>query len=166
MSEQQPDISLDGEANEVVIIDSEDYRKTQKLKSIQETKDHYRETKRNKHSIEDELDEYLINPYETYNIQLVSAVVDYISELMPLIEEAQQSGTLTHSDLRVSLQSVDEEARITDIVRCHGDIQTSEGETRSIEPRDTTAVYRQGERIERMLGLGLELEEDKGPAQL
>ena len=157
----------DGERRDFVVVDPDDYRKTKKLQAIQKSKDHYKELKRNKDQEMRDLKEEWKNWREAYRKRRATAIADYASELVPLIEEGLKSNTLSEDDLICPL-GPDKGNIDVRIVAEKGGI-LSIGENREREPMplvDCDEVYRQLERIERKLGLGLQLEENKGPAEI
>jgi len=155
----------------VLVVDPDDYRKTQKLKSIQEAKDHYKEFTVNRNEKFRELDETWGNPKEALEHQEAMALAMYGSELLPLIEEGLESGTLSENDLKVETDELTArllgkpEMDLREIVDLQGMVWVDD-EKSSIPRQYQKRVYRQFERIERKLGLGLDVEEQKGPAQI
>ncbi|WP_188788783.1 hypothetical protein, partial [Halobellus salinus] len=155
----------------VLVVDPDDYRKTQKLKAIQEAKDRYREYTLNRSERFRELDDTWGNPQEAMEHEEAQALAMYGSELLPLIEEGIEKGAVSESDLEVETNSMVERLLdkptmdIREVVRLEGRI-VANGEHQAIPRRFQKRIYRQLERIERKLGLGLDLEEDKGPANI
>jgi hypothetical protein len=84
----------------------------------------------------------------------------YGSELLPLIEDALEVGILEEDDLETRYGSLRE------FVRYNGTVINEDGKLADREQTIYMAFYRQLDRIQRKLGLGLELEEDKGPASI
>jgi hypothetical protein len=155
------------ETKNVLVVDPDDYRKTQKLKSINVAKEHLKEINRNHAQLYRELKETWANPKEALRRKRAHALASYGSELLPLIEEGLETGTLSESDLVTTLGRgrVDMDIDIRKIVRQDGHLHIQE-ETEPLPRNNCMEVYRQLERIERKLGLGLKLEEEKGPAEI
>jgi hypothetical protein len=155
----------------VLVVDPDDYRKTQKLKAIQEAKDRYREYTLNRSERYSELSDTWDNPKEAMEHEEATALAMYGSELLPLIEEGIDKGAISEESLKVetdviSARLLDKpEMDIREIVDLQGRVWAKD-EKQAIPRRYQKRVYRQLERIERRLGLGLDLEEDKGPANI
>ena len=155
----------------VLVVDPDDYRKTQKLRAIQEAKDDYRAFTLNRSERYEELNETWDNPKEAMKDEEATSLAMYASELLPLIEEGLDKGALSEDDLKVETDELTArflgkaEMDIREIVDLQGRIWANE-EKQAIPRKYQKRVYRQLERIERKLGLGLDLEEDKGPANI
>ena len=163
--EAEPKLKAEENSDSIVVVDPDDYQKTQKLKAIDEAKKEYREYKRNKNQIVPELRENWINPEEAYNSERAMRLAEYGTELMPLNEEGLEKGALAEEDMKCSLGVGFREVDIRKIVTNGGRI-SKDGEFKPIPTLNADEVYRQLERIERKLGFGLELETDKGPAEI
>jgi hypothetical protein len=149
------------------VVDPDDYRKTKKLQAIQKSKDHYKEYKRNRNQKMKELKDQWSNWREAYRERQASAIADYASELMPLIEEGLENDTLSEDDLIASLGPNKADLDVRMVAKEGGQVPIGENRERKSMPKpNCDEVYRQLERIERKLGLGLELEENKGPAEI
>lgn len=155
----------------VLVVDPDDYRKTQKLKAIQGAKDRYREYTLSRSERYSELSDTWDNPKEAMEQEEATALAMYGSELLPLIEEGIEKGAVSEEDLKVETDPISArlldkpEMDIREIVDLQGRIWANE-EKQAIPRKYQKRVYRQLERIERKLGLGLDLEEDKGPANI
>lgn len=160
-----PEENVSGDSTTVVVTDSENYGQTQKLKHIYKAKRQVQDMRRNSEELAQEYNEYWHKTHgrEVYNRELASAVAEYGSELLPIIEEARHEGHLDATDMKTDRFEI----FISDFVSTDGmDIDHESEEAKPYKPLRTLAVYRQLNRILRKLGLGLELEENKGPAQI
>ena len=154
----------DSEEATVMVADPEDYQKTKKLKSIYEAKNHVSELKRNRADRIAELSNtFRRKGLDVYSSELSGAVADYGNELLPLIEEGLDKGVIEDDDLDVSIPSGDSEIPLIEFILLDGDVRDGEEETRQIT---SMAVFRQLQRIQRKLGLGLDLEEEQTPAEI
>ena len=171
MSEEPEKVELEEDIDNIVVIDPDDYRKTKKLQSIQEAKDRYKEFTLNRSERFKELDETWANPKEAMKREEAQSLAMYGSELLPLIEEGMERGAISESDLKLETNDMVEALLdkptidIREMVQLEGCI-IADGEHQALPRRLQKRMYRQLERIERKLGLGLELEENKGPAQI
>jgi hypothetical protein len=165
MSEQPEKVGLEKETDNMVVVDPDDYQKTKKLQSIQDSKDHFKQVKRDENEIKLELKEQWSNYREAYRDMRAKAVADYASEMIPLIEAGLESGSLSKDDLVASLGPKKYDMDVRHIAEQGGRIHI-DGEMKPLPSPNCDEIYRQLERIERKLGLGLELEENKGPAEI
>lgn len=174
MTESNPE-HVKTEASEdtknVLVVDPEDYQKTQKLKSIQEAKDHFKSFTLNEREKFEKLSETWENPEEALKHKQAKALSMYGSELIPLIERGIERGGISEDDLQVELDNFTKSIlgkksmSIRDIVELEGRIHNGD-DIRPLPSHTQMRVYRQLERIEAKLGLGLDLEESKGPAKI
>ena len=173
MSNSEPDPSdidiseeeLSDDSSTVVVTDSENYGRTQKLKHIYRAKKQVQEMRRNSEELVKEYDDYWSNEHGkvVYQRKLASTIAEYGSELLPVIEEARRDGQLELHHTTTQSFKLD----IKEFVRTDGHKVDTESE--EVEPHSVPKsldVYRQLNRILRKLGLGLELEEEKGPAEI
>ena len=163
--EAEPKLKAEENSDSIVVVDPDDYHKTQKLKAINEAKKEYRKYKRQRSEILHKLEEKWANPEEAYHSERSMRLAEYGTELMPLIEEGLEKGVLTEEDMKCSLGYGSREIDVRKVVTSGGRIY-KDGEMEPIPILNSDEVYRQLERIERKLGLGLELETDKGPAEI
>jgi len=163
--EAEPKLKAEENSDSIVVVDPDDYQKTQKLKAINEAKAEYKKYKRQKAEILQNLEETWSNPREAYDSERAMRLAEYGTELMPLIEEGLEKGGLTEEDVKCSLGDGFREVDIREVVTSGGRI-FKDGEMEPIPTLNSDEVYRQLERIERKLGFGLELETDKGPAEI
>jgi len=160
MSESPRDteeVKLEEESDEknVFVVDPDDYQKTRKLKAINDAKDYVR--KRRKETPETASSK----EWGGIHLRNAEAVAMYGNELLPLIEDAVDQGILEEEDLETQFCSVRE------FIAYDGRVPDHENEELlDAKPQIYMAFYRQLERIQRKLGLGLELREDKGPASI
>jgi len=170
MSDQEK-VTADEESSNILVVDPEDYSKTRKLKSIQEAKDHYKSFIVEENEWNRKLKGQYKNPKESYNRQRAEALAMIGSELLPLIERGIEKGGLSDSDMKLETDkdlwsSFDgRDIDIRGIIETEGRI-VDDGEVRYLPRYYQQKIYRQFERIEQKLGIGLELEEDKGPAEI
>lgn len=163
--EAEPKVKAEENSDNIVVVDPDDYQKTQKLKAIEEAKKEYRKYKRSRGRILVEFDEYWRDPKEAYQSERAMRIAEYGTELMPLIEAGLEEGVLTEGDMKCSLGNGSREVNIKEIVR-NGGLVWIDGEHKPIPTLLGDEVYRQLERIERELGLGPKLELDKEPAEI
>ena len=139
----------------VFVVDPDDYQKTRKLKAINDAKDHVRKLRQDQ--------PYKAGQKEWQGIytRTAEAVAMYGSELLPLIEDALDQGLLDEEDLETEFGS------LRTFIIYDGRLPNHEKEEFQ-EPKPVVYMtfYRQLERIQRRLGLGLELREDRGPASI
>ena len=166
--EAEPKVKVEENSDSIVVVDPDDYQKTQKLKAINEAKKEYRRYKREKTEIRQKLEEMWGNPIEAYKSERAMRLAEYGTELMPLIEEGLEEGVLTEEDMKCSrlLGDSSTDIDVRRVVMSGGRVFNKDGEMEPIPTINSDEVYRQLERIERKLGLGLELQEDKGPAEI
>jgi hypothetical protein len=144
--------------NNVFVVDPDDYQRTRKLKAINDAKDHVRKLRR------DMPPSAKTKEWAGIHARTSEAVAMYGSELMPLIEDALDQGILEEEDLETEFGS------LRTFVRFDGHLPKSDSGEK-LEFQDAKSIqymtfYRQLDRIQRKLGLGLELQEDKGPAEI
>jgi hypothetical protein len=157
MSEKM-EIEEPEEENNVFVVDPDDYQKTRKLKAINDAKDHVQKLRR------DMPPRAKKKEWSGIHARTAEAVAMYGSELMPLIEDALDRGILEEEDLETEYCSV------RTFVHFDGHLPESDSgekvEFKDAKPVHYMTVYRQLDRIQRKLGLGLQLQEDKGPAEI
>lgn len=149
---------------EIFIADPEDYQKTKKLEAIHTAKEavseHYR-NRTEKIAERREL-EFEETANEVYRLELAQLVAQYGSELLPLIEEGIENDVIDEGNLLVVESPPN---TIADVVVHEGHIK-EDGEFRGLTPQESMIMYRQLQRIQRDLGLGLDIELDEGPAKI
>ena len=102
-SEAEPKVKAEENFDRIVVVDPDDYQKTQKLKAINEAKSEYKKYKRQKAEILQNLEERWLNPRKEYDSERAMRLAEYGTELMPLIEEGIEKGGLTEEDMKCSL---------------------------------------------------------------
>lgn len=143
------------EENNVFVVDPDDYQKTRKLKAINDAKDHVQKLRRDMPATAGKKE------WGGIHARVSEAVAMYGNELMPLIEDALEQGILEEEDLETEYGS------LRTFVRFDGHLPDPESETfKDCKSIHYMAFYRQLDRIQRKLGLGLDLQEDKGPAEI
>mgnify|MGYP000397320754 FL=1 len=149
----------------VVVTDTEDYGRTQKLKHIYKAKESVQKMRRNQEELVKEYDDYWHQTHgrDVYHRELAKSVASYGSELLPIINQALDQDQLATPDLLSDRFSID----IRDFISTDGQkIDTDSGDTEPYNILQTLDVYRHLNTLLRELGLGLQLEEEKGPAEI
>jgi len=169
MSESPDGVKVDtDDETSYFVVDPDDYQKTKKLEIIHNSKREITRLRKNKDSIIVEYNkEYreANSGHTTYKASLAQAVAQYGSELLPLIEEARDNGILDESDLTTRIGPEFQELDVISFIEMDGRVK-KEGELERPPEANTMSIYRQLDRIQQKLGLGLEIEEDKGPAEI
>jgi len=156
MSEKM-EIEEPEEENNVFVVDPDDYQKTRKLKAINDAKDHVRKLR------QEQPNRAKSKEWQGIHARISESVAMYGSELMPLIEDALEQGILKEEDLKTDFGD------LRTFVRYDGRMPNDDGDETELKqptPPAFMTFYRQLDRIQRKLGLGLELQEDKGPAEI
>jgi hypothetical protein len=156
---------------DLFVVDPDDYQKTKQLEAIHKAKEEVRE-KRSKRNdiIADRGQHFVKEGAVVYKSELGESVAKYGSELLPLIEEANKKGVLVDEDLVVESVVDDLEVRILEYIRYEGrspeaaDHDDIDGN--SYPEIDSMEVYRQLSRVQRKIGLGLEMDIEKGAAEI
>lgn len=176
----------DDEIPEVYVSDPEDYLRNRRLKEIHDAKQKVRE-ERQKAAEE---------PDKESDRAVAGAVATYGAELLPLIEDAQEKGTITENDAEIGLETIQEfihrqgwllnpdwieaKERGEGTIQDDGSIKITIAEGTRLEPgrsksipKRTLAtvtvsmrVYQDLARLQRKIGGGLSLEENQGPASI
>jgi len=157
MSEQPENVEL-GESMEeknVFVVDPDDYQKTRKLKAINDSKQHFRDLQESKPNTAGSKE------WQGVHSRMAEAVALYGSELLPLIDDAIEKGILSESDLNTQHGSIREFIQFDGRFPDH-----DKQELKDPRPIVFKEVYRELNHIERKLGLGLEMQEDKGSAEI
>ena len=161
----QTESQLQNDDQDFVVVDPDNYQKTKKLEMIHDAKQEVLNATKDRFKLVIELgDNFGPEGPELFRRVLARKVSHYGSELLPLIEKGVESGTVNESQLTVQLPG-NPEIDILEFVQNNGRI-TYQGEENWTTEEDSMAVYRQLDRIQQDLGLGLELEPDKGPAEI
>ena len=156
MSNSEPEdskVSLDDEVDNMIVVDPDDYQRTKHLQAINEEKEAVREMRKEKPL------RTSTKKWDAFHARAAERVSDYGREMWTLIKKAKEKGVLKESDLEAGKIDIQE------FILTDGRVQ-EEGEYRKAKESEYMAVYTELTVIEDKLGLGLELEEDKGPAEI
>ena len=156
MSNSEPEnskVSLDDEVDNMIVVDPDDYQKTKQLQAINEAKEAVREMRREKPLTAS------TKKWDGFHTRMSERVSDYGREMWTLINKGKEKGILEESDTEAAT------IEISEFIFANGAVQDGD-EYRTAKEAEYMAVYTQLTVIEDKLGLGLELEEDKGPAQI
>lgn len=163
---EQVEAEESSEEKNVFVVDPDNYQKTKKLEIIHSTKQEVLNVRNSRSELIPELAEnFQGRGIDTYQRKLSKAVAQYGSELLPLIEEGLANGTLEEDDLTTELSPEHAKMDVLTFIKMDGQVKYKDDLMFLPEP-NSLAVYRQLDRIQRKLGLGLELQEDKGPASI
>jgi hypothetical protein len=170
MSNQNlPEVESEDEPS-LYVVDSENYQKTKKLEAIYRAKREVMKVRQNRYDLINDLsDTFRGNGVENYTHKLAKAVAVYGSELLPIVEDIAEAGGIDQEDLVVKCQSTRSEVNVGEFVNLDGRVLDKNGEKTTTEnpvEADVMRFYRQFERIQRELGLGLDIEEQQGPAEI
>lgn len=174
MSEPQEETVTVEESKEetnYLVVDPDDYQRTKKLESINTAKKEIMKTRKNRTDVIKKMQEGFITknsdrqPIDLYCSELGRSVAQYGSELLPLIEDALEKGSLSDSDLTVSLSEDRVDVDVRQFITFDGRAEYK-GKLEFLPETNSMAVYRQLQRIQRKIGLGLDLEEQKGAAEI
>ena len=152
--------NADSEEATIMVADPEDYQKSKKLKAIHESKKRVREVIKNKHEIHQEVN---VGNMKHFRGKLGDSIAMYGLEMMPLIEEAMRKEVIGEEDLDAGPMEPD----LRTFVDVGGAVRDED--TREMRPPkqwEGMNYYQQLQRIERKLGLGLDLEEEQTPAEI
>lgn len=157
MSQEPKSVEETEEDTGLFVVDPEDYQETKKLETIHQARRHVLSIR------EDYPGRTSSTEWEKYRNQLAAAVAQYGHELAPLLEEAGESGLVTEEDIELASLP----CNVMEFIRYDGAVPNHEKETVD-RPGVTQSmeVYRRLDALMRKLGLGLEIREDKGPAQI
>lgn len=165
--EEPVNVEMSEEAD-MIVVDPDDYQKTKKIQTIHRTKKRVLELREDRNKlIRENHQTYGTDGIKTYQNTLARQVAQYGSELLPIIEESLSNGAISDEDLKVDCMYPKREIDIRQFIRFDGRVaSTDQDSLEKIKESDTLEIYRQLSRIQRRLGLGLEIEEDKGPAEI
>jgi hypothetical protein len=168
MSEPKEIEETNGEESEsqYLVVDPDDYQKTKKLEAIHRAKRSVMEAQENRIELIPRLgDKFYKKGTNKYKEELARRTANYGSELMPLIEEGIEHGTIDDDDLNTQQSTQLSSFNVIDFIKWNGRLK-AKGERQYPPEENTLAVYRQLERIQQKLGLGVDLDEQKGPAEI
>jgi hypothetical protein len=157
MSDSEPTISDIESTDEptIVVDDPDDYHRTKKIESIHRARKRVHDIRANNPAPAQS------DQISAHKTALARAVADFGTELIPLIEDGMDTGTLDQDDLDAG------HANVWEFVESDGHVIDHDNEeARFADKHESMAVYRQLDRILRKLGLGLDLEKDRGPAEI
>jgi len=159
---QVEELEEPSEEKSLIVVDPENYQRTKKLQQIHETKKEVLKVRQSRAELIPELsDRFIDDGLSVYQRHLARTVAQYGSELYPLIEESLERGILAEEDLTIEYTETD----LLSFIESDGHVRY-DGEIEHCQEPHTMAFYRQLEKIQRKLGLGLEIEESKGPAEI
>jgi hypothetical protein len=179
-------IEEETEGRDLYVLDPEDYQRTKKLQSIHKCRKAVIEYRQKKYEILRELEDHYAPVADTkkeYNAELATKVAQYGLELEPLLEKAVRKDVLTKE--AVKMDFLPEEQTFNDYIINDGKRkEKAEVEHEPSGPfpdpgpksKDYVVkvpsegvslnVFRQLDKNRNALGLGLDFEEDRGPAQI
>jgi len=142
----------EAEDTKLYIADPDDYARTRKLKALSDAKAHVRKLRNDRpgRATDDE--------WSGLNARLAEAVASYGHELLPLLEEAEDNGILGDSDYYTN---TGRKLDVRNLIYTDGRVKQlgKDDEFTHPPPSEAMAVFRHLQKLERKLGLGLELEE-------
>lgn len=139
------------EPAEIYVADPDDYAKTRKLKALNDAKSHVREVRNNRPALAKDKE------WDGENARLTEAVASYGHELLPLLEAAQDAGIIGDGDFYTDGPGKDD---VRAFLNTDGRIKTpDETDFMVPPPHRTMVIYRHLQKLERKLGLGLQLDE-------
>ena len=150
---ENPKVGLDDEVDNMIVVDPDDYQKTKQLQAINEAKEAVKEMRREKPLTAKGRE------WDGFHARMSERVSDYGREMWSLINKGREKGIIKESDIEAST------IEISEFIFANGAVQDGD-EYRTAKEAEYMAVYTQLTVIEDKLGLGLELEEDKGPAEI
>lgn len=174
MSEPQEEtvkVEESKEETNYLVVDPDDYQRTKKLENIHNAKKEILKVRSKRMKLVKRYSEDFSSRHsgktglDVYQQKLAQTVAHYGSELLPIIEEGLDKNTLDESDLEVELSPNHSECDLLLFIEFDGRIKPDD-ELRVAPEINSMAMYRQLERIERKLGLGLDIEEQKGAAEI
>jgi len=170
MSKKSPGVNAEqaDEDTSLYVVDPDDYQRTKKLESIHKAKQEVLNVRNNRMDLINEYSEMAgrnQDAIDIYGVKLGKTIAQYGTELLPLIEDSLRNGAIEEKHLEASLGPNSTDMDIIQYIKADGRIQY-DGELICPPDQNHIAIYRQLDRIQRELGLGLKLEEDNGPAEI
>lgn len=169
MNEEQQDYQEIEEADEegrLYVVDPEDYQQTKKLESIHKARERVRKVRA------DDPGRTSRKEWKAYHARLSRAVADYANEMMVLIEHGIENGVLDEDAMIIETPKGPLNLRNFVLFDGADTTKVKKGKVEegnqapSAKPGMSMLVYRRLDKILNELGLGLEFDEDKGPAEL
>jgi len=141
------------EAAEIYVADPDDYAKTRKLKALNDAKSHVRQVRNDRPGLAKP------DEWDGLNHRLAEAVASYGHELLPLLEAAQDAGVVGDGDFYTDGPRKDD---VRTFINTDGHVKTADGPEFEVPPpHRAMTVYRHLQKLERELGLGLQLDENE-----
>jgi hypothetical protein len=155
MTDKEPEVKELEESEEATfaVVDPDEYQRTKHLQAINEAKEAVREMRKEKPL------RTTSDKWDAFHARAAERVSDYGREMWTLIKKGKEKGVLEESDLEAG------DIDIQEFILTDGRVQEEGGYRKGKEP-EYMAVYTELTIIQDKLGLGLELEEDKGPAEI
>jgi hypothetical protein len=145
-----------------VIGDPEEYQKKKKLQSIYKRRERILKLSEDRTKLVEEYGStYRETGKDIWKGEYATACAEYGNELLPLITDAIEKGELDGSLMHMDEGNID----IYHFIVSQGKRHTGD-DLETPEPFVVMNIYRRLDNIMRELGLGLNLEEQKGPAEI
>ena len=154
--QREPERGHIGDTDEpakLYVADPEDYAKTRKLKALNDAKEHVRKVRNNRPNTAN------TNEWKGMGSRLSEAVASFGHELLPLLDEAENVGII--DDPEYVTAAFFKEIDVRHFIMLDGSLRSKDGEVYQPPAVESMAVYRQLQRLERTLGLGLKLESEE-----
>lgn len=167
MSEPDEQPNVETEDPEVLIVDPDDYQRTKKLETIHKTRQQVIEIRQSKTKMATDNPFSKTNWQDVYNAELREAVSQYGIELYPILKVALEEGTLSEDSLIVDTHHYGE-VHIFGFIDRDGIMKREDSDDieEFVHPVDSLKIYRRLDTLMQQLGLTLDLEETKPPAQI
>jgi hypothetical protein len=138
----------EGDGAKLYVVDPDDYARTRRLKTLSDAKSQVRR------SIKGEPTTGI--GQQRHRKRVARAVAMYGHDLLPLLEAAEDEGVLDNPDYVTKFGH-----NVRSFIIHDGRIRNDEDRYERAIPADSMAVYRHLQRLERKLGLGLDLEREE-----
>jgi hypothetical protein len=141
----------EAEDTKLYIADPDDYARTRKLKALSDAKGHVRKLRNDMPTTANKRE------WNGIHARLAEAVASYGHELLPLLEEAEDNGIIGDGDFYTN---TGHKRDVRNLIYTDGRVgDPAEEEVGVPAPHESMAIFRHLQKLERKLGLGLELEE-------